>query len=449
MASPAPIREEVTGVAVSEPTWLGKRLAPGSFVRSATALVSGTLVSQAIVFLLSPFLSRIFTPADFGHLANYNAWVSVLALVSNARYEHAIIVARGRIAMNRVLALTLLLSAVGTLVIALAATAIVLADPQHGYLGEIKDVVLFMPPAVAATVVISALTQFAIRRGHFKRLAWLSVLQVGVTLVLQIVLGWARVPHGLVIGALGGALVGCTAFVIAHLRKNRVRHVTREMSAEQLRTVALEYVNFPRYSLPADGINVVIQQFVPVFLTALFGPVVAGLYAFSTRVIRVPAFVVSTSVSTVLRKRAADHLQREGSLVRLLDKTVWSLLALAAGPFLIMGLFAHEIFAVVFGPEWRDAGTIVRILTPGMLLEFVAFPLTVFFLVTQTQRLAFRVQVMNLATLAAAFLGGKYLWDSFFTTCVVLSAGMILVNVTAIILARRVSARPPLVANVA
>src|SRR2546422_4559725 len=42
--------------------------------------ISGTVFSQAILFLFSPLLSRIFSRTDFGHLANYNAWVSILAL---------------------------------------------------------------------------------------------------------------------------------------------------------------------------------------------------------------------------------------------------------------------------------------------------------------------------------------------------------------------------------
>jgi O-antigen/teichoic acid export membrane protein len=441
MAARSPVREELAGVSVPEATWRARWFGPGTFVRSASTLVSGTVVSQAIVFALSPFLSRLFSPADFGHLANYNAWVSVLALVSNMRYEHAIIVARGRLAMNRVLALTLTLSALATVVFTLLAIAITVVDPQRGYLAEIKAFVAFIPPAVAATVVTSALTQFAIRRGHFRRIAWISVAQIGVTILFQISFGVAHIPSGLIVGALLGAFLGTVSFVVMHLAANRIRHVGREIRLDRLRSTALTFANFPRFTLPADAISIVIQQFVPVFLTALFNPVVAGLYAFSTRVVRVPSFVISTSVSTVLRKRAADHLAREGNLARLFRKTVSGLAVLAIGPFLIMMLYAPPIFEIVFGSEWREAGRIVRILGPGMFAEFVAFPLTVFFLITQTQWLAFRLQLLNLALLTATFLIGRHIFESFLATCMLLSGALVIVNLATILLARRVSRR--------
>lgn len=65
-----------------------------SLIQSSLALMSGSIFAQAVFLLTSPVLTRVFGFADFGGLANYNAWVTFLALLGVLRYEHAIIVAR-------------------------------------------------------------------------------------------------------------------------------------------------------------------------------------------------------------------------------------------------------------------------------------------------------------------------------------------------------------------
>jgi O-antigen/teichoic acid export membrane protein len=79
-------------------------------LRNAAALISGTVISQAVLLFLSPLFTRVFTPADLGQFASFTAWVSILTLLGSLRYEHAIIVARGEDAIRRVTLLTLALA---------------------------------------------------------------------------------------------------------------------------------------------------------------------------------------------------------------------------------------------------------------------------------------------------------------------------------------------------
>jgi O-antigen/teichoic acid export membrane protein len=419
----------------------------GSFVRSSLAVVSGTVASQALLFLLSPLLARMFAPADFGDLANYNAWVSFLALISNLRYEQAMIVARGRIAMNRVVALALALSVVSALIFAAIAVAVYVANLDAGYLEEIHDVVLLIPAGVLSTVIISLIAMFSTRRGMFRQLAMMTVTQVMISATLQVSFGAMHLAGGLVLGALGGSLVTAFIFLIWHFQRNRLRHLVREFRVQQLIATARENVTFPRYTLAADSINVIAQQFVPVFLTAMFGPATAGIYAFSTRVVRVPALVISTSVLTVLRKHAPDRLSEAGGPWRLFKTTVASLSLLAVGPFAVLLLFGKSIFGLVFGARWVEAGSVAQILTPGMMLEFVAIPMIVFFIVMGKQRYAFVSQVANITLLAGALVGGRYVWHDFTATCALIAGAMLIVNVLTIALASR-ACRTTMVARI-
>jgi O-antigen/teichoic acid export membrane protein len=417
-----------------------KRFSNSALVTNTLALISGSVLTQALTFVLSPILARIFSLEDFGHLANYNAWVAILALVSCFRYEHAIIIARTSAETNRVLALTAFLCLASTLFYGLCAVAIYASPVPGGYLRDIQPIVLLIPLGVLFICVSSPLTQLNIKRGHFKRLATIGVAQVVVTITAQVSLGVLKLPHGLIFGTVGGYAFASVALSIGSLDRGTLQDLQSAFRPQHLVATAREHMNFPRYTFGADAIGVIAQQFTPVFITALFNPAVAGLYAFSTRVVRVPLIVVGGALASALRSEAPERAVL-GTLKPLFSKTVRTLLLLAAGPFLVMLFFSAPIFAFVFGEQWRDAGHIVQILSPGILLEFVAFPVAVFFLVTGTQRYSLRSQLLSVSVLVAGVLIGRHVLGEFIATCYLISAAMVIGNLMTLILGAKVSAQ--------
>lgn len=420
--------------------WLVGRLAgTGGLFRNALTLISGTIATQALVFAFSPVLSRIFAASDFGHLANYNAWVAVLALLSNLRYEQAVIVAKGRQHTNRVVVLTTLLSLVSCLVYAAVAIGIYTLYRGGGYLADLKHVVLFIPLGVLVISVSSLFIQYNLKTGQFRLLAAVAAVQVVFTVGPQIVLGLLRVPHALIIGTILGFVFAALVYARHFFQGHTLGELWEEIDPRQLIATAAMHVNFPRFMLGADAITVGVQQFVPVFVLALFNPAIAGLYAFSARVVRVPTFVVSTAIGGALRKEAIDHVHAGESLTALFTGTVRTLFLLSIVPFAVVLIAGPQLFAFVFGHQWADAGRIVQILVPGIVAEFVAMPLAAFFLVTETQRYTFIVQALGFVLMVSALAIGRHVLHDFIRTCYLVSGVMLAVNLLTIVFAARVA----------
>jgi O-antigen/teichoic acid export membrane protein len=252
--------------------------------------------------------------------------------------------------------------------------------------------------------------------------------------VVQLALGGARVPNGLIIGAIVGPAVAAILLGGAASRHRLVHGLRQGFDRAQLWRTARAYHRFPRYSLPADLLNAIAQQFTPVLLAIAFSPVAAGLYAFAVRIVRVPLIVVSTALNSVLRKEGVEELRRSGTLTPLTLAIVRYLAILGAGPFVVMFFWGDGIFAALFGQRWRAAGEILQVLSPGIWLEFVAFPLAAILLITHKQRYSLIVQAFSvLSTLSAIFLGRRYLPD-FRAVCILLSAIMVVTNGAAIVL---------------
>ena len=68
-----------------------KRIKPQSeFSQNVLTLMTGSTLSQSIPIAISPILTRIYTPEDFGVYAIFLAIVTILGTIISGRYELAI-----------------------------------------------------------------------------------------------------------------------------------------------------------------------------------------------------------------------------------------------------------------------------------------------------------------------------------------------------------------------
>src|SRR5262245_8313247 len=87
--------------------WAAHRFPSGSFGRSVSVLASGTAAGQALALLAAPLLTRLYSPADFGHLQLYVSIMTFAMLTSTWRYELAILLPKANEEAAEVLAVAL------------------------------------------------------------------------------------------------------------------------------------------------------------------------------------------------------------------------------------------------------------------------------------------------------------------------------------------------------
>nr|MBP9080185.1 oligosaccharide flippase family protein [Flavobacteriales bacterium] len=66
------------------------------FLRSVAALFSGTVLAQAIPFLLAPVIARLYTAEQFATFGTLLAVFNILNVVAAGRYEQAIVLPKER-----------------------------------------------------------------------------------------------------------------------------------------------------------------------------------------------------------------------------------------------------------------------------------------------------------------------------------------------------------------
>jgi O-antigen/teichoic acid export membrane protein len=87
------------------------KLKPKSeFAKNVLTLMTGTTIAQAIPIAISPILTRIYTPEDFGVFALYMSLASIISVVATGRYELAIMLPKKDDDAINIVALSTLIS---------------------------------------------------------------------------------------------------------------------------------------------------------------------------------------------------------------------------------------------------------------------------------------------------------------------------------------------------
>ena len=185
------------------------KLKPKSeFSRNVLTLMTGTTIAQAIPIAISPILTRIYTPEDFGVFALYMSVASILSVIAAGRYELAIMLPKKDEDAINIVALSILISFfisfISFLVIFLFNAKIT------NLLGnsEISNWLYFIPITVLLTGMYRSFNYWSNRKKQYKRLATSKIIQSFTTSSTNLSMGFGGFgASGLILGGVLGFLI--------------------------------------------------------------------------------------------------------------------------------------------------------------------------------------------------------------------------------------------------
>ncbi len=380
---------------------------PGSFTRSVLTLMTGTTLANVIPVAVSPVLTRLYTPSDFGLFALYTGVVALLSVAATGRYELAIVLPADDADAFELLGLSLALAGAVSAIV-----AILVAAFHAGLLAALHAPALsawawLLPLGVLLMGFAQAASNWLNRRRSYRRIAASRILQALTTAILAIVLASSGLgAGGLILSAIAGQALATLllAFAVWHgLRGSSLRWTRQGMRRE-----AARYREFPRINaLHAlfDNLN---ASATLILLAHYFDAVVVGHYSMVMRVLTAPVTFIGSAISQVFYQRAADVHNQGGDLRALLRsllaRSVWIALPCA----LALVLAAPALFTAAFGPAWAHAGQYARLLSPYMFFYFLAAPLAFLPFVLNRQWQSFLLSTTgNLLFLGCIALGGR------------------------------------------
>lgn len=382
------------------------KLKPKSeFSKNVITLMTGTTIAQAMPIAISPILTRIYTPEDFGIFAIYMAVVSIISIIATGRYEMAIMLPKEEEDVTSIVKLTLLILSTITVILFLI---VIIFNQTITNLIENKEIsnwLYFLPISIFLVGLYQVYNYLLIREKNFKRLSTNKIIVSATNASTQL-------GYGIIISNGFGLLFGnIISYIISiyFIIKSKVVNKYFNFKGNSIKKVAKEYQNFPKYDVPSVLVNVVANQLPILALGKYFGLGVVGLYSLMYKVLMMPISLLSSTVLDVFKQRATEDYNKYGNCKDIYIKTFKSLVLLGIVPFTILGVWAPEIFAFVFGDKWRVAGEFAQLMTPVLYLKLIVSPLSYTLYIVGKQKLNLIGQIcLLIVTIISITLGIYY-----------------------------------------
>jgi O-antigen/teichoic acid export membrane protein len=414
-----------------------------SVLKNVLVVLRGSLVAQAISFAALPLLARLYPPDAFGRYQIFLSILNIGLLAVSLRYDYAILSAKTDAVAFSLGRLCLLINGLfAALALGLCVLLYALGPDWVAHLG---NTLWLLPPVLLVAGAFQTLTYLLLRSHAFNEGSTARGLQaLGITIV-ALGLGWLRFTGlGLVIGDLAGKALALWHATARMIRKDaRYRLWRGELTP--LRSVFVEFRQYPLITLPGSLLNGVGGMLTPMLMFGVFGATTSGQYALVERFISVPIAVISQAVAQVYMASFATALRSDpGETMHLFEKIVRTHFKLAVLPTLSLMLAGPQLFEFVFGSRWEQAGVFAQSLAPMLLATFLVAPVDMTLQMLSLQKLNFAWHIFRLTLILAAWI---VIWKLSFTpvTAIRIHAGVNTVAYLALLFAmhRSILAQTP------
>ncbi|HNT75194.1 MAG TPA: oligosaccharide flippase family protein [Anaerolineae bacterium] len=401
--------------------------AKSSFASDIFKLAGGTVLAQVLGFLVAPFLTRLYSPEAFGTAAIFSAIVTLISLFACLRYEFAIMLPkRDEEAVN------LLAVSLGAVVVVTTLTFLLIWPARH-YIVQILNApdllpyLWWLPPVILSGGAFQALNYWNSRTKHFGRLSIARILASVTSLGTQVGVAVGGLTHAG--GLIGGTALGSIASAISlavQVWREDWKLFREHVRLSAMRAGLVRYRKFPLIDSWGSLINSLSWQLPTLMLSASFSQTIVGNYALTYRMIQFPMALVGNAMAQVFFQRASELYSKQEPIAEVVKTVFEWLVALGLFPALLLTVASREIFTVVFGPQWSEAGIYMQILSLWMFFWFIASPLSTVFTIVERQELALVVHSAILLTrIGALVMGGVLLKNVYIALGLFAGSGVI------------------------
>ncbi len=376
------------------------RIRANKFLGSIFLLAGGSAIAQGITVGVTPILTRLFSPEEFGTFAAFVSVLSIVLVMASMRFEFAIPQIQNRKTAQGLVCLCSILVLVMSLLVLcfLTFTTLINATVGSGW-----GVFWLLPLGLLFAGAFQVANYWIIREKAFKALAVSGIKRSLMQSVAQVSLGFTGMGVlALVIGYVAGQAIGSKLLTQGMPAK-------KFLSGWRSRVIAYRYRRFPIFSVPAGLLNVSAVHITPLLLIYMYGAVTAGFFSLAQRAMGAPMAFLGMAIANVFlselpRIRRDKPEQLMGFYLRACRNLAMIGLPIVAGATAVLW-FGVEL---IFGEEWSDTALFALCLAPLFLGQFVVAPLSQTLTVLERQDVQLfwdllRLVIPNLVVVAAYY----------------------------------------------
>ncbi len=401
------------------------------FTRNVATLITGSAVAQLIPLLVTPLLSRMYSPESFGDFGLFISIVSAISIIATARYEMAVMLPhKDEEAFHLVILAFIVSAAVGVitfLVVLVLRNAVNVNFQSHPMTGMWLYV---LPVIVVLAGVFQTFSNWFNRKKNYRILAAGTMISSAGTNSTSLLFGIFKMSSwGLFAANIIGQVV--LNFYLFSKFAREWKNFFPKFSKTLMKELALRYKIFPTVNVLYSLVGMLQINGLIYLVSYFFSTEELGHLSFSMRLLQAPVSLVGAAFSQVFYQKASSLHREQASLQHLVKETILKA-TLIGLPVVIVLIFAGPyLFSVIFGEGWRESGVYVSILAPWFFFDFIRIPVSNIPMILEKQKSMFVFTFLgNIILLAAMIYAGTVahnIRSGLYTLSLCLSAYYILI----------------------
>jgi lipopolysaccharide exporter len=354
------------------------QLLKSELLRSASVLITGTVIAQLISILLQPVLRRFFSPETFGTYSVYLSIVGIITVISSLRYDDAIVLPKN----DKESANVLFLSLISNFIISVLLFLIILIWGKKiiSFLNiptSLPISILYLIPfSVFLYNTYQCFNYWLIRKKTYYSVSLNKLIRRGSEGIAQISFALLKNPKGLIFSD----IIGQSANVITAIFQGFKYGLSfKFVSVRKLKYVMKKYSDFPKYNLIPALMSTCSYLLPPIFINKYFSSETAGYFDLAKLLLSVPLAFVTASFSSVLLQKVAEKYNRRESFLTELKPVLLIVGIVSIVEILTIMFFGEGLFKLLGGKAWTFSGKISKIMVWSFAFNFIVSTFTAIF----------------------------------------------------------------------
>lgn len=250
------------------------------FAKSVTTLVSGTVLSQLIVFALSPIISRLYSPEETANFSIYTRIIIFVSTLATARFESALALPRRNehaFSLYRLIVQLILISFFVSIFLSIIYVLFGLRNKDESF------IYLMIPIGFVPLCMMNIGNGWAMRLGQFKEVSRFRIVNSLSMNFSNVIFGYLGLGYkGLILGYVVGVSIPGAWFTRKyHLLKLKYKDFSRR---KRKNIIGKTYIEFPKVNLPHALMDITRELLIVFFILLYFTKNELGSYDFSFKV---------------------------------------------------------------------------------------------------------------------------------------------------------------------
>lgn len=398
-----------------------KKSSSSEYRKGFIYIFSSKILIIALGFLITPVLSRLYSPAEYGFFGLMSGVVMVLVLLSNLTLPQSLLTVKMENVRDTCLAIIDFSIIINFGFVVVVGLVKLLGNISNSTYLQFN---IFSISLIALSSFVITLTQI-LANLNIREKAFGTNVMVSITESITIrISGLALALFGITkFGLFLADLMGKATNLVLQLRFKKWRiniyEDQRMFSLVRFNRVFKDNRNYPYFNLPSSLIAGFFNQAVLWILAISFSNSYVGYFTMATSLLNMPVVLLANSLQPLITAKliAENQVLPKRHFLRMI--TLISFISFFT--YISIYLLSPYFVQIYLGQKWMQIVDIVKILCLPFSLQLISASIQGAFIVYNKQRLNFIIKIFFLFALVLALSSSWIAKEGFLTLVIVYS----------------------------